>query len=244
MKSATLTLTFKAVVAFLAFTLTLSAGSHTIGQRAPLEVQVSGVKPSVLDFNFVISSAKLILSDEDAAAIEVLDRGVLIIPRKTHPAGTIVLTAKDGRNYVVNFAGDGNETMQHIEDPAQEYDAMQNEKLTFETDQIDADARNIVKAILLQKPISGYKKIESPKRIRTSEFEMVRDHRYVGGKYVADYWQIQNSSNEVKYFKESEFYTKGVLAVGLQKYRVEPGERIYLLLLLNKVSIYKQATGG
>lgn len=244
MRRKILTSSSKLLLASAVLASGLNAGSFLIGQRAPLEVSVSGMKPSVLDFNFQIKTAKLILSDSDAAAIEVLDQGVLIIPQKSNPSGTIVLTAKDGRNYIVNVAGDGNETMHHIEDPAQEYDAQKSAKLTFETDQIDKDMRNITKAILLQKPISGFKKIESPKKIGSVQFDMERNYRYVGGKYVADYWEIVNKSNEVLYFEENEFYTKGVLGVGIQKNRVEPGERVYLLLLLNKIAVYKQATEG
>lgn len=220
----------------------LLAGNNKISQYAPLELSVSGAKPVVLDFNFNVKRAKLILSDDGAAAIEILDRGVLFIPKKEKPSGTIVVVAKDGKNYVVNLTGTGSSTVEHIEDPAQEYERKAAEgKVAFETDQIDRDMRNITKAILLQKPLSGFKKVKASKKIGSGQFQMAREYRYVGGKYIADYWELENVTNETLYFEEREFYTKGVLGVGIQKNRVEPGEKVYLLLLLNKQKIYEDA---
>ena len=92
--------------------------------------------------------------------------------------------------------------------------------------------------------MSGFKKIKAPKHLGSSEFKMDREYRYVGGKYICDYWEVQNVSNEVLYFEEKEFYASGVLGVGLQKNRIEPGEKIYLLLLLNKGKIYADEAEG
>jgi len=226
------------------FSVALLAGNYKITQGQPLEIPISSDKPVVVDFNFKVKQAKLIQSDASGAAIETLEQGVVVIPKKSNPSGTLVVTAIDGRNYVVNIDGNGTETLQHIEDPSQEINDKSKEKIVFETDRTERDCRNIGKAILLQKPLSGFKKTIAPRQISDDEFSLKRKFRYIGGMYVADYWMLSNKTNGVLYFKESEFYTKGVLSVGLQKNRVEPGETIYMLMILNKHTIYESEQEG
>jgi hypothetical protein len=233
----------KKTIAILTSSLILSAGllaeSYKITTNTPVELEVADSKPAVLDVNFKVKQAKLIQSDKAMAAIETLEQGVLYIPMKSKAQGIVVITALDGKNYVVNINTGGDKTVFHLEDPTQEFNDDTQAELSFETDRIVTDARNIVKAILLQKPISGFKKISAERLVSSDEIKLSREYRYVGGKYVADYWLIKNITNEVLYFEADEFYTSGVLAVSLQKNRIEPGETMYMISILNKHTVYE-----
>lgn len=233
----------KKTIATLTFSLFLTAGmyadSYKITTNTPIELEVANSKPVVFDVNFKVKQAKLIQSDKGMAAVETLERGVLYIPMKSNAQGIIVLTAVDGKNYVINVSSGGDKTVFHLDDPVQEFDAKTKDKLVFETDKIVVDARNIVKAILLQKPISGFKKVAAQRSIDSDEIRLSREYRYVGGKYVADYWLIKNITNEVLYFENDEFYTPGILAVSLQKNRIEPGETAFMISILNKHTVYE-----
>ena len=218
----------------------LFAGSIRINNDEAAELKIAASKPNVIDFNFIVKKAKLVQASSGASSLELLDKGFIIVPKKSVIAATVVVTALDGTSYVINLqtSRKGAKSVFHLEDPLQGYKSKAGKDLKFETDTIDKDARNIVKAILLHKPISGFDKVKAERSVKGAEITMLRENRYIGSKYVADEWELKNKTEKILYFSGEDFYTKGVLAVSLEKKRIQPGESIYMITLLNKHAVY------
>jgi len=240
----------KKIINILIFNVVLAvsvaAGTIRISNDNATDLYIAASKPSVVDFNFIVKKAKLVQAFSDASSLELLDKGFILIPKKSVIAATVVVTAMDGTTYVLNMQTrrERVKSVFHLEDPMQGYKSKAQKNLRFETDKIDTDARNIVKAILLDKPLSGFEKVKAERSVSGTDIDMRRKNRYVGSKYVADRWEITNKTGKVLYFSGEDFYTKGVLAVSLQKKRIQPGESVFMITLLNKYSVYLSEKEG
>lgn len=210
-------------------------------EEKPAKLTTESSRPITVKTNFLIKDAKLIIRDKDDASIELLPKGFIVVPMKRKYKATVVLSAQNGSLYTVDLDSGGDQAVFSLEDPLQDYKT--DAKYNFETLRIDQDARNIVKAVLLEKPISGFEKHAAHSQITGNGFILQRIDRYTGSKYVVDRWNITNITNSMLTFIESDFYTQGILAVALEKYRIKPGENIYLITINNKHAIY-QAEGG
>lgn len=220
---------------------TLLAKPILITEDEPVRLSVTDSRPVTVKTNFLIKDAKFIISDTDNAKLELLPKGFIVVPLKRNYNATVVLNASNGALYTVDVDSGGRQSVFNLEDPLQSYKT--DAKYNFETLRIDQDARNIVKAMLLDKPISGFEKYNSYMKVNGNGFDLERLERYNGGKYVVDRWAITNVSNEGLYFTESDFYTQGILAIALEKYKLKPNESMYMINIYNKHAIYK-AEGG
>lgn len=231
--------TINILIFSLIFASVASAGVYKITREAPAEIQISTSKPCVVDFNFEVTDAKLVQSNSKSAKLELLRKGFLFVPLNTSFSASVVVTARDGGNYVVLLSPGGNQSVFHMEDALQDYDAENTSKIDYESEELDKDLRNIVKAILIQKPLSGFKKTKAHKTVKTEVMDLTRMYRYIGSKYVADYWVIKNKTNRKQDYRSSDFYTKGILGVAPEKYSLQPGASMYVVTILNKYAVYQ-----
>ena len=73
--------------------------------------------------------------------------------------------------------------------------------------------------------------------MNAKDFILERNKRFIGKKYIADIWMGLNTTDKTIYIDEEEFYTKGILAVAIEKNKIVANESFYLILILNKSSI-------
>jgi len=219
------------------FALALSASPVLISEDSAISLKAASNTPITVSANFEIQNADLILVNKKMAKLKLLKKGFVFIPLVQRYKGTVVLSAKDGKIYTINIQSGGEKSVLQLEDPLQTLKPS-NKKIELESEKIDYDARNIIKAILLGKNLHGFKKTMAHQTIKSEQFTLTRYERYTGSKYVVDGWKITNITPDTLYFREADFYTEGILAIALQRHRVLKGESIYLYMLLNKNSVY------
>lgn len=238
MSKITVTLIFNMMAALTSFGQTVHLSTDE-----PSTISAIDGRPITFNTNFQVQSAELLLTDETAASLKLLEKGFVVVPSKAGAyRATIVISARDGAVYTVDFnagAGDGQAVFK-LEDQMQGFSAGEESGNgeRYESNEIDQDAKNIVKDVLLGDKMTGFDKTKSPKTVHASQFDMTRSFRHVGAKYIADEWMLSNNSNEAIMFQEEDFYTKGIIAVALEKNRLLPGEKAYMILLVNKTAIY------
>ena len=231
-------LIFKLLMLFAA---SIAAASPIyLSQDSLLELETKGDRPVTITTNFEIEDLKLITIEDNEVQLEILKKGFVLIPKSRGYKATIVLSARDGSIYTISLSGGGKKAMFRLDDPMQTYNK-KGKAFEFESARIDTDARNIIKTILLNKKLAGFKKEKAYQSIKVKQYNISRIERYVGGKYVVDRWVIKNTTLDSLYFNEEDFYTEGVLAVAVEKNRVLTGESIFLITILNKHSIYNKA---
>ncbi len=241
----------KKIIATLIFNL-ISVGAIfgqtvQLNSEEPSSINAISGRPVTISTNFQIQSAELLLTDEAAASLKLLEKGFVIVPSKAGSyRATIILSARDGAVYTVDFnagAADGSAVFK-LEDQMQGFSEAEEDGEKYESSVIDQDAKNIIKSVLLGERITGFEKTKAPKVVSGTQFEMQREFRNIGNKYIADQWVITNTSKGPLSFNEEDFYTNGIAAVALEKNRILPGEKIYMILLINKNSIYNANKGS
>lgn len=225
-------------ISILLLSVTLNAAPIKITQDDAVTIVSSGTSPVTVSTNFDVLNANLIVTNDSQATLTLLKKGFIIAPKKSNYKATVVLTARNGSIYAVNMSGGGKRAVFRLEDPIQDFDKF-TKKFDFESGKIDQDARNIIKGILLEKKISGFKKSDAYQMVNNGQYNLERIERYTGGKYIVDRWKLTNTSGDSLYFIEEDFYTNGILAVALEKNRILDKEEVFLILMLNKHSIYE-----
>jgi len=229
-------LTFSVLI--IALSAQLSAAPLLISIDKAIEIKATSDRPITVGTNFEIETAELIVVDKEHASLKLLRKGFILIPRIAKFKVTIVLSARDGSVYTVNIEDGGKKSVFRVEDPLQLFNTSVK-KFNFESGKMDQDARNIIKTILLKKPLSGFEKSLSSQTIDTEQYNLTRVERHTGSRYVVDGWNITNISNESLYFNEEDFYTSGILAVALEKNRVLKGETVFLYIIINKNTVFE-----
>lgn len=224
--------------------LSLEAAPILLSEDKPLLLKAASARPITVSTNFVLSGADLVVVNSNIAKLKLLKRGFIFIPLRQKYDGTVVLTSKDGKLYTINLTSGGKKTVFKVEDPIQSIKDDDFKGFEFESGKIDNDARNIIKTVLLDKNLSGFKKMLSYQIIKGNQFNMIRTERYIGGKYILDKWELVNTSAVPLYFNEEDFYTEGILAVAIEKNRVLKGERVFLMTLLNRNTVYELEKEG
>lgn len=235
--------TINTLISSLLLSLSAYAGTVSITTSEPASIRVKDGRPITINTNFQLKGAEILMTKSDAATLRLLEKGFVIVPSVMKYVATIVLSARDGSVYTLDVKTGGSEAVFRVEDALQGYKGKAGSKMRFESNRIDDDARNIIKAVLLDRKLSGFQKIKAVREVEGDQFLMRREYRHVGGKYVADRWSISNTTDEAIYFGEEDFYTKGIMAVAIEKNRVQPGESIYLILLVNKQSVFEAERG-
>lgn len=231
------TLTFSLLGLLVASSL--SAAPILLSQDETLLLKTSDSSPVTVSTNFEIDDANLVVMNKDHVSIKLLKKGFILIPKVKKYAATVVITSRAGDVYALNMNGSGKKSIFKLEDPIVESNKGVK-KFNFESGKMDQDARNIVKTILLNKQLSGFKKSKAYQLIPADGYTLERIERYAGLKYVVDRWSISNTSYEDLYFLEEDFYTDGILAVAIEKNRVLAQEKIFMLTILNKNTIYEK----
>lgn len=221
----------------------LFAGTILLSRDKATELITSSSGPITVSTNFEISNVDLIVTSEKIATHKILRKGFILIPKKKNYNAVIVMTARNGTIYSINMRGSGIKTVFQLSDPMQTYNTM-GIVFDFESGRMDTDARNIIKTILLEKKLTGFEKAPAYQAINANQYLLERVERYTGAKYVVDRWNINNTSNNTLYFEEEDFYTSGILAVAIEKNRVQPNERIFLLTIINKNSVFEAEKRG
>lgn len=234
----TINILISSIVAILSSTV-ISAAPLMLSQEKASNLKTSGLAPITVSTNFEITDANLIVLSDKHADLTLLKKGFILVPKKSNYSATIVLTARNGSIYPVNMKGGGIKTVFRMEDPLQSVNK-NVKKFNFESGKMAQDARNMIKTVLLDKPLSGFEKTNAYQKVTNREYSLERIERHIGGKYIVDRWSLKNTSNTPLYFVEEDFYTEGILAVAIEKNRILKSEEIFLLTILNKNSIYEQ----
>ncbi len=225
-------------IGILLLSAQLNAAPILLTQDRAITLSTTATKPVTISTNFEISDANLIVLSDKHASLTLLKKGFILIPKRSKYKATVVVVARNGAIYTINMNSGGKKAVFRVEDPIQDYDK-QTKKFNFESGKMDQDARNMIKAFLLNKPISGFKKSNVYQKTNNGQFSLERVERHTGGKYILDKWILKNTSHASLYFAEEDFYTNGILAVALEKNRLLQNEEIFLILILNKNSIYE-----
>lgn len=240
----------KKTTAILVFSLFVSlsglAQTVQINSEEPTAINAVDGRPITINTNFQIKSAELLLTDETAAGMKLFEKGLVIVPSKVGAyRATVVIEARDGTVYNVDFnAGDSEgAAVFKLEDQMQGFAGSEGDADRYESNAIDSDAKNIIKSVLLGEKITGFEKTKAPRVVPGAQFDMMRSFRNIGNKYIADEWILLNKTNETISFREEDFYTNGILAVALEKNRLLPGEKGYLVLLISKSAIFNANKG-
>ena len=203
----------------------------------PVKIKVDTTKPLSLNFNFNIKKVNILTNEEDDTQTVLVDKGLLIIFKKADISGQIIVTNQLGNSYIVYFENDGKESLFNFIDNIFEYNEKKTVKIKAKVTIVQNEIQRIVKKILLKQKLNGFSLINSPQTITAKDFVLERDKRYIGKKYIVDVWVGMNNSAEEIFIEEEEFYTKGIIAIAIEKNNIKSGEMFYLISILNKSSI-------
>lgn len=230
--------TIKKIIVLMIFVLSslLQCADFKISKNNPQKIKVDTSKPLSLNFNFNIKKVNVLTNNDKDTKTVLLDKGLLMIFKKIEVDGQIVVTNMSGDSYIIYFEHNGNENVFNFIDPIFQYNHEKTEKIKSKVTVVENDIEQIIKKILNKKKLGGFTLINSSQTIQAKDFFIQRDKRYLGKKYIIDVWVGVNSSNRPIHLDEEEFYTKGILAIALEKNNINVGETFYLISVINKAT--------
>lgn len=224
------------VLMIFGFSSLLQCADFKISKNNPQKIKVDTSKPLSLNFNFNIKKVNVLTNNDKDTKTVLLDKGLLMIFKKIEVDGQIVVTNMSGDSYIIYFEHNGNENVFNFIDPIFQYNHEKTEKIKSKVTVVENDIEQIIKKILNKKKLGGFTLINSSQTIQAKDFFIQRDKRYLGKKYIIDVWVGVNSSNRPIHLDEEEFYTKGILAIALEKNNINVGETFYLISVINKAT--------
>jgi hypothetical protein len=193
---------------------------------------------NVLLFPFVVTKASMATKSPSDYTISTKDRGVVVIPQvadidkdKTIKTQLIVWD-EEGIIYLIDIDLNGRDN--YFEFTTSEFKNNDPRASRFETGRIDKDVKRLIYLASNNKKIPGYVKTVIKKDLWTKEL-MLRKHTiWDGKKYRLELWHIKNLTHSAITLDESNFYTKGILAISFTARTINPSETTAMYIVVNK----------
>jgi len=211
-----------------------------------VSVNLKNNATNVLKFPFIIQKANMTTETPENFNVTAKNYAVIIIPTvesTKSESGDLLIWSSDGDPYLIKIKADGKkeQTFSFSSNKITTKVDLRAEK--FETGRIESDIKNLVKRLVLEEDIPGYKKVNVKKKFNTPDLEMQKDIFYDGGKYRAEKWFIKNKTGDTLYLDYENFYAPGILGIAFEKNTLSPGQITKAWLILDKHTIYQNLKG-
>lgn len=223
--------------------LSISLFSQTIDiDKNNLKVDLKNNSVNLLKFPFVITSAGATTETPDNFTITSKNQTVTIIPAVDNPEiewADLVIWSDTGDPYLIKVTADGNNTQIFTFASNTPSKAKSLKAARYETGKIESDIKKIMKKMALGEAIPGYSKVDVKKMFKTPDLNMQKEFFYDGGKYRAEQWFIQNTSNDIIFLDYENFYTSGILSIAFEKRTLKPNQITKAWFVVDKNTIFE-----
>ena len=204
-----------------------------------VQISVKNYHSNILNFPFIIRKAKLISMKPSDFVLQVSKDNMVLIPNASNINETaeIVVWNPNDEPYIIKINLKGLDqvwtfTSNNVENKTPEI-------LKYETNNINNDIQNLIKTLLDKGKIPGYKKIVVKRQFETPDLIMQKQTMYDGARYRVEKWYLYNKQNYPLLLSETNFYTKGILAIALESRKLQAHKTEYMILIIDKASLNK-----
>jgi hypothetical protein len=232
----------KIYIILLIFVSSLFSSSVYSLDSGKLKLSLKNNKANILNFPFKIKTAKIASENPDDYSVQVNGYTVILIPtieKNTYMEADLIVFSKEGDSFLINVNGSGTEQLFNLS--TNRVVPIHSTKVKkFESGRIDDDIKKLMKAVILEKHIPGYKMTKIKRVFNTSDLEMQKDVMLDGSRYRVEKWYLRNKNNAILVLDSGDFYTKGVLAIAFKDQKIMPNATTIMWLVIDKSSFKKE----
>ena len=216
------------------------AGSTINIDNGSTEIALKNNTANVLNFPFIVKEGKIASSTEENFQVSTSKYSVVVIPTADNKEerADLIVWSNEGYTYLIKLSVTGE---------IQTFDLTTNkihndniEATEFESGAIDADIKKLMKLVILNKYIPGYRKTEVNRQFVTPDMLMQKNTMYDGGKYRLEKWLLKNETSSTLTLDEGSFYTKGILSIAFESPKIPVGAVTNMYLIIDKASLVKE----
>jgi hypothetical protein len=232
---------FKTLGLSLAVSSALFASNVQNIDDGATELSLKNNTANILSFPFIVKDGSIASSTADNFQVKVNKYSIVVIPTAEQPSerADLIVTASEGYTYLVKLNVSGSEQTFELTTNKVHNDSV--EATEFETGEIDSDVRKLLKLVLLNKDIPGYRKVEVNRQFVTPDMLMQKQTIIDGSKYRVEKWFLKNETQSILTLDESSFYTKGILAIAFGAPKIPVNSVVPMFLIIDKSSLSNQA---
>lgn len=220
------------IIPVLGFSKTISLDKDVIN------VSLKNNSMNLLVFPFVVQDAKLTTDSPDDFQVKAKNTTVMILPTmlNVEKESDLIVWSSLGDAYILRINGK-NDSEQKFTFSSNYVTKKNSQIKKFESGKIEQDIKNLIKKVVNEEPISGYKKIDVKKMFETEDLLMQKEYFYDGGKYRVETWYLENKTNDILSLDYENFYTNGILAISFESRTLQPGQIGKMWLIINKATV-------
>lgn len=226
----------------LATITTMFASAISLDQQN-ISVPLKNNSVNLLRFPFVVQKADLTTETPESFSVSAKNYTVVITPTAEFPneeQGDLLIWSAEGDPYLIKLLTNG-ETGQVFSMTSAKVQPMQDIRAAvFETGRIESDVKKLLKKLVLGEKIQGYKENKVQRLFSTPDLLLQKDSFFDGGKYRAEQWFIQNTTESTLFLEYENFYALGMLLLAFEKRTLEPGQITRAWIIVNKHTLLNE----